>query len=257
MRKAMIEERSARGVRISPFYAAEIAREAARLALSGREVIPMHFGQPTLGPPQCVVEAAHRAMNTGVGYWESDALRARIARHYQETYGLAVAEERILLTSGASAGLVAIFTSVFAPADRIAVARPGYPAYRNTLQALGRTAVEIDTASDTGFHLTADQIGSEAGTLHGLVVTSPANPTGAVLGLNELRAIADICRERAIRLVSDEIYHGISYGVDTPTALAVDPDAFVVNSFSKLYRMPGWRLGWIVVPQHCVELVHA
>jgi aspartate/methionine/tyrosine aminotransferase len=245
----MTEDLFARGADVPPFYAGQIAREAMRLARAGREIIPMHFGQPTIGPPPAVLDAAHRALSsTAFGYWESDDLRERIAQNYQDTYAVKVLPEQILLTSGASAALVAIFTSLFKAGDRIAVARPGYPAYRNALNALQRNVVEIDCGPESGFQLTAQHIESLSEVPHGLIVASPSNPTGAVIAPEELRAIADVCRDRNIRLISDEIYHGITYGAQTATALAFHPEAVVVNSFSKLYRMPGWRLGWIVVP---------
>jgi aspartate/methionine/tyrosine aminotransferase len=183
-----------------------------------------------------------------LGYWESPQLKARIARHYAEEYGLDVAPERILLTSGASAALVAAFSALFHPGDRIALARPGYPAYRNALQALGRVPVEIECGPEVAFRLGAEALRRASGPVHGVVAASPANPTGAVLGRDDLAALAELCRERGIRLISDEIYHGITYGERATCALEVDDEAIVINSFSKLYRMPGWRLGWLVAP---------
>lgn len=253
----MTDDVFARGVDVPPFYAGQIAREATKLARAGREIIPMHFGQPTMGPPPAVLEAARHALSSNaLGYWESDDLRERIARHYQDTYAVQVLREQILLTSGASAGLVAVFTSIFNIGDRIAIARPGYPAYRNALYALQRTVVEIDCGPESGFQLTAQHIESLPEAPHGLIVASPSNPTGAVIAPAALRAIADVCRDRNIRLISDEIYHGITYGAETATALTFHPEAIVVNSFSKLYRMPGWRLGWMVVPARYVGRVH-
>jgi aspartate/methionine/tyrosine aminotransferase len=254
----MIDDLFARGVDVPPFYAGQISREATKLARAGREIIPMHFGQPTIGPPPGVLEAARRALSSNaLGYWESDDLRERIARHYQDTYAVQVLPEQILLTSGASAALVAIFTSLFKVGDRIAIARPGYPAYRNALNALQRTVVEIDCGPESGFQLTAERIASLPEAPHGLIVASPSNPTGAVIEPAALRAIVDVCRERNIRLISDEIYHGITYGAQAATALAFDPEAIIVNSFSKLYRMPGWRLGWIIVPTPYVRRVQS
>ena len=241
---------SLRGADVPPFHTSLIARRAGELARSGREIIPMHFGQPTAGTPPTARRAAFAALEADpVGYVESRELVARIARHYREAYGVEVAPARILLTAGASAALVALFAALFAPGDRVALGRPGYPAYRNALKALGRTAVEIDCDPATGYRLTAAALGAAEGPLHGVVVASPANPTGAMLGGAELAALATVCRERRITLVSDEIYHGISYGARAVSALEVEPEAIVVNSFSKLYRMPGWRLGWLVVPE--------
>jgi aspartate/methionine/tyrosine aminotransferase len=254
----MLDDLFARGVDVPPFYAGQISTEAMKLARTGREVIPMHFGQPTIGPPPAVLDAARRALSANaLGYWESDDLRERIARHYVDTYGVQVLPEQILLTSGASAGLIAIFTSIFKAGDRIAMARPGYPAYRNALNALQRTVVEIDCGPESGFQLTAAHIESLAEAPHGLIIASPSNPTGAVIAPAELRAIVAVCRDRNIRLISDEIYHGITYGAQATTALAFHPEAIVINSFSKLYRMPGWRLGWTVVPTPYVRRVQS
>jgi aspartate/methionine/tyrosine aminotransferase len=239
-----------RGADVPPFHTSLIARRAGELARSGREIIPMHFGQPTAGTPATARTAALAALEADpVGYVESRELIARIARHYRETYGVELAPSQILLTAGASAALVAVFAALFAPGDRVALGRPGYPAYRNALKALGRTAVEIDCDPAVGYRLTAGALRAAAGPLHGVVVASPANPTGAMLGGPELAALAAVCRERALTLISDEIYHGISFGARAVSALEVDPQAIVINSFSKLYRMPGWRLGWLVVPE--------
>jgi aspartate/methionine/tyrosine aminotransferase len=238
-----------RGARVTPFYAGQIGAQAAALARAGRSVIAMHFGQPTEGAPPAALAAARAQADTGpMGYWESPDLKRRIVRHYAETYGVTVPAERILLTGGASAGLVAAFATLLAHGDRVALARPGYPAYRNALQALGREAVEIDCGPEVGYRLTADALARAPGPLHALVAASPANPTGATLSAEELAAIAGVCRDRGAWLVSDEIYHGLTYGARAVCALEVEPDALVINSFSKLYRMPGWRLGWIVAP---------
>ena len=239
-----------RGIDVPPFYTSRIARRAGALARSGREIIPMHFGQPTAGTPPAARAAARAALEADpTGYFESPALVARIARHYAERYGVEIAAERILLTAGASAGLVALFAALTNVGDRVAVGRPGYPAYRNALRGLGRTAVEVDCEAASGYRLSAASVRAVEGPLHGLVVASPANPTGAMLGRDELAALAGVCRERGAVLISDEIYHGISYGAPAVSALEVDADAIVVSSFSKLYRMPGWRLGWLVVPE--------
>jgi aspartate/methionine/tyrosine aminotransferase len=239
-----------RGVDVAPFYAGRIARRAAELRALGREIIPMHFGQPTAGTPHGARAAAARALVLDpIGYVESRELAQRIARHYWDAYGLVVPAERIQLTAGASAGLVAAFAALFHPGDRIAVGRPGYPAYRNALKALGREAVEVPLPAAGGYRLTAACLAAVPGPLHGLVVASPANPTGAMLDRDALGALIGFCRERQITLISDEIYHGVTYGERAVSALEIDPQAIVINSFSKLYRMPGWRLGWIVVPE--------
>ena len=250
-----------RGVAIPPFYAGQIGAQAAQRVRRGLEVIAMHFGQPSEGASPAALGAARAHLDGPLegtsGYWESAALRERIALHYREQHGVDVAPERILLTTGASAGLVATFTALFAAGDRVALARPGYPAYRNALRALGRVPVEIDCGPEHGFRLTPELLPSTSEPLHGLLVASPANPTGTVLGAPELSALAAECRRRGTRLVSDEIYHGIEYGRQAVTALQFEPEALVINSFSKLFRMPGWRIGWLVAPESCVASLHS
>jgi aspartate/methionine/tyrosine aminotransferase len=218
----------------------------------------MHFGQPSGGAPAAAIDAAHAALDTDrMGYTELEPLRQRIAARYQDSYGVAVAPERILLTSGASAGLVASFTALFRPGDRIAMVRPGYPAYRNTSLALGMNPVEIGCGQAARYELTPDLLATVSPAPHGLILASPANPTGAMLSRNKLAAIIETCRNRGITLISDEIYHGISYGERAVSALEIDPDSIVINSFSKLFRMPGWRLGWMVVPAELVGAISA
>jgi aspartate/methionine/tyrosine aminotransferase len=239
-----------RGPRVPPFYAGQIGARAAARASAGQAVIGMHFGQPSAGAPAAAIAAAHRALDTdSMGYTELAPLRGRIAQHYLETYGLEIAASRVLLTAGASAGLVACFAAMFRPGDRVAMLRPGYPAYRNTLLALGIESVEIPCGAEHSFKLTPGLLAAVDPAPHGLILASPANPTGAMLDRAELVAIVHACAERGTRLISDEIYHGISYRERAVSALAIDPEAVVINSFSKLFRMPGWRLGWMIVPE--------
>jgi aspartate/methionine/tyrosine aminotransferase len=218
----------------------------------------MHFGQPTTGAPPSALAAAHFQLDRDpLGYWESMPLQERIARHYAEAYGVNVAPERILLTLGASAALTATFAALFGIGDRVAVLRPGYPAYRNTLLALGREPLEIDCGAAQGFRLTPESLVALNPAPAGLVLASPANPTGAMYDRRQLAGIAGVCARRGIRLISDEIYHGITYTQRGVCALEVHADAVVINSFSKLYRMPGWRLGWMLAPESLVAKLHA
>ena len=184
-----------------------------------------------------------------LGYWESEVLRERLAQHYLDEYGVTLPPNRILLTAGASAALVACLAAMFRPGDSVAVLRPGYPAYRNTLRALGLNCVEISCGAEHHYRLTADMLAALQPAPTGLILASPANPTGTMLDREQLATIVSLCRERDILLLSDEIYHGISFGQRAVSALELDPNAVVINSFSKLYRMPGWRLGWLVVPE--------
>jgi len=234
---------------IDPFQAIGVSRLAHQLKSEGRSIIHMEFGQPSTGAPRAAIAAAHRVLDTdGMGYWESPALKARIARHYAETYGLEVEPDRLVLTCGASPALVLALASTFDAGDRVALARPGYVAYRNTLKALHMQPVEIACGADSRFQLNAAHIAALDPAPAGLIIASPANPTGTIIEPAELRAIADVCRERGIRIVSDEIYHGLSYVEPARSMLEFEPNALVINSFSKYFSMVGWRLGWLLTP---------
>jgi aspartate/methionine/tyrosine aminotransferase len=234
---------------LEPFHAVEINRLAHARARRGLDVIHMEVGEPSAGAPAPALEAAARSLRGGrLGYWYSDALRERIARHYADWYGTALAPERIILTPGASGALLLAFTVLFRAGERVAMGRPGYPAYRNVLRALGMEPVEIPCGPGTRYQPTAAMVEALAPAPAGLVVASPANPTGTMLSRADLEALAAACRRLGIPLVSDEIYHGITYGGRAVSALEVDPGAIVINSFSKYWCMTGWRLGWLVAP---------
>ena len=239
---------------VEPFRAISISRIAHALKGQGRSIIHMEFGQPSTGAPPAAIAEAHRVLDVdGMGYWESPALTARIAALYQQRHGVEVAPERIVLTCGASPALVLALTTRFRPGARIAMARPGYVAYRNSVRGLSMQAVEIDCGPDERFQLTARAVEALDPAPDGLIVASPANPTGTIIDPDELAAIAEVCRRRGIAVISDEIYHGLSYAGRTASMLEFEPPhaddgAFVVNSFSKYWSMAGWRLGWVVVP---------
>jgi aspartate/methionine/tyrosine aminotransferase len=232
---------------IQPFYAIQLSRIAHALKAEGRSILHMEFGQPSTGAPKAALAAAHRILDSeAMGYWESAELTARIARHYQETYGVAIDPEEVVLTCGASPALVLALSSVFDAGARLAIARPGYVAYRNVVKALHMTPVEIPCGPEVGYQLSALALAALDPAPDGVIVASPANPTGSIIPPDELTAIARVCRERKIRIISDEIYHGLSYGTPTPSMLELDPGCLVVNSFSKYFSMAGWRLGWLV-----------
>lgn len=246
-----------RGGTVRPFLTAEIARSAAARRAAGLPVVSMHFGQPNEGATAAARRAAVAALDAPEqGYWESAALRSSIAARYAERYAVRVDPTQVLLTAGASAGLVALFSTVFRPGDRVAFACPGYPAYRNALCSLGLLPVEVGTSPTDDYLLTARAVAELDPAPQGLLLASPANPTGTVTPRPELQRIAATCRERGIQLLADEIYHGLNYGERPASALEVEPDAFVVGSFSKFYRMPGWRLGWLVVPSSHAQTIH-
>jgi aspartate/methionine/tyrosine aminotransferase len=238
---------------VPPFHAIEISRLAHRLKgdlrSRGLELLHMEFGQPSAGAPAAALEAARRALETGpMGYWTSAALRERLARHYLDTYGLSIAPERIILTAGASAALLLLFNSLFARGDTLALTRPGYAPYRNAIDALGFERHEVPCGAASRWQITAAQVRELPATVKGLILVSPANPTGTMVSGPDLRDITRTCDERGIVLISDEIYHGISYGPRAHSALEFSERAIAVGSFSKDYCMPGWRLGWMVVP---------
>ena len=243
---------------IDPFHAVAISGLAHRLKAEGRSILHMEFGQPSTGAPRAAIDAAHRVLDTDpMGYWESQPLKARIARRYDETYGVKIEPRQVILTCGASPALVLALASRFAPGDRVALARPGYVAYRNTLKALHLVPVELACGAADGFQLSAARLAALDPAPAGVILASPANPTGSIIAAAELKAIAELCKQRGIAIVSDEIYHGLSYGEPAHSILEFAPDAMVVNSFSKYFSMVGWRLGWLVAPQAWVDRARA
>ena len=243
---------------IDPFHAIAISREAHRLEAEGRSILHMEFGQPSTGAPAAAIAEAHRVLDSDpMGYWESPALKERIALHYRERHGVAVDAEQILLTCGASPGLVLALTSLFMPGDRVLIARPGYVAYRNTLRTLYLEPQEVACGPADRYQISAAVVAAIDPPPQGLILASPANPTGTIIPPEELARIADICATRGIRIISDEIYHGLSYGAPAHSMLEYAPDAVVVNSFSKYFSMAGWRLGWVVFPHDLVDAARA
>ena len=244
--------------KIDPFRAIAVSGLAHRLKAEGRSVIHMEFGQPSTGAPPAAIAAAHHVLdNDPMGYWESPALKERIVKHYANWYGVEIQPEQIILTNGASPGLVMALNMSFNPGDRIAFARPGYVAYRNNCRALHLEPVEVPCGEAERYQMTAKALAALDPAPKGLILASPANPTGTIIPRDELAAIAKVCRERGIIIISDEIYHGISYGMETPSILEVEPQALVVNSFSKYWSMAGWRLGWLIVPESGIDAARA
>ena len=243
---------------IDPFYAIGLSLLARRLEAEGAPIIHMEFGQPSTGAPAGAIAAAHRALDSDPGsYWESQELRVRLSRHYQETYGVDLPAGRILLTCGASPALVLALSARFAAGDRVALARPGYVAYRNTLRALHLEPVEIPCGPEVGYQLSAAALERIEGPLAGVIIASPANPTGSILAPREIEAIVRTCEARGLGLVSDEIYHGLSYVEPARSVLEFTDQAFVVNSFSKYFSMVAWRLGWLAAPASHVDRARA
>lgn len=247
--------------RVAPFLAMETFKEAAQLAASGRSIVRLEAGEPGAPAPRPAREAARRLIESGrIGYTQAlglPSLRERIARHYRETYGVRVEAERVAVTTGSSAGFILSFIALFEAGARVAIAAPGYPAYRNILEALGVEVVTIETrAADR--HVVSAQAIEEAHLqtpLDGVLLMSPSNPTGTMMADEALRDVARLCSRLRLRFISDEIYHGLTYERPAQTALAFSDEAIVVNSFSKYYCMTGWRIGWLVLPPSLVQTV--
>ncbi len=241
---------------VPQFHAMGVLSEANRLASLGRDILHFEVGEPDARAPARVREAAMAALAAGqTGYTEAlglPELRRAIAGHYRRFYGLDVAPEQVVVTTGASGAFVLAFLALFNPGDRVALASPGYPAYRNILSALGIEVVSIPGVHESAYQPTVDLLEPVAAGLRGVILASPANPTGSVMPEPELRKLVAFCRDRGIRLVSDEIYHGIVYESSCPSVLGLDDQGVVVNSFSKYFAMTGWRLGWVVGPAELV-----
>lgn len=248
-----------RAAQVPPFHAMDMSLKATARAKSGQRTLFLQVGQPSTGAPAGARQAVIDAMRDGesLGYTNAPGLPAlaeRIARHYDDTYGSRVESDRITIVSGASAGFTLAFLAAFDAGDRVAVLEPGYPCYRNTLLALGATPVPIAVGPESRWIPTRAMLDA-AGPLDGLVIASPSNPTGTTLDPTSLDDIARYCSQRGIQLIADEIYHGITYNGPAPTLAGRARDAVVINSFSKYFSMTGWRLGWMVIPDHLRDVV--
>ena len=214
-------------------------------------------GQPSSGAPTPVIRRVQQALiDAPLGYTPTlgtDELRATIADWHSAAYGVTTRPENVVITTGSSGGFVALFLAALDHGDTIAMSRPGYPAYRNTLQALGAQIVDLPCGSDTRFQPTARMLAELDTVPKAVIVTSPDNPSGTIIDPDELRAIAEWCDANGCLLISDEIYHGITYGRTCATARSYSDQAVVVGSLSKFFCMTGWRLGWLIVPDYLVE----
>lgn len=244
----------ARRAGIPPFYVMDVWLAAAERQRTHGDLVNLSAGQPSAGAPGPVVAAATRALATNkLGYTVAlgiPELREAIADSYSSRYGLAVGCDDVVLTTGSSGGFLLAFLACFDVGDRVAIASPGYPCYRNILAALGCEVVEIECGPQTRFQPTVQMLAELDPPVRGVVVASPANPTGTVIPPAELAAIARWCDANEVRLISDEIYHGLVYpgAPQTSCAWETSRNAIVVNSFSKYFAMTGWRLGWLLVP---------
>lgn len=249
---------------VAPFHVMRVLAAAQRRAEQGLPVFDLTAGQPSTQAPAPVLAAAHRALDERVlGYTEATGirmLREAIAGHYATRYALDVDPDAVVVTTGSSGGFVLAFLAAFEPGARVGLVRPGYPAYRNVLQALGCDVVDLPCGVADGYQPTLDLIDAAAadgGALDGVIIASPANPTGTSVAAAELAALATGCAARGTRLISDEIYHGISYTGPPSSAWQSDRRGIVVNSFSKYFSMTGWRVGWLLVPDDLLDRIDA
>ncbi|WP_437280584.1 aminotransferase class I/II-fold pyridoxal phosphate-dependent enzyme [Sorangium sp. So ce375] len=259
--------RISRRSQVPPFAVMEVLAAANARRAAGESVISLCAGQPGSGAPAVVRERAAALLAEGdLGYTEAlgiPALRRALAEHYGRWYGVDLDPSSVALTTGSSGGFLLAFLAAFEPGDRVALARPGYPAYRNILRSLGVEVVELPCGPASRFQPTTSQLmaAHDGGKLDGLILASPANPTGTMVDAAELDAMARWCAEHGVRLVSDEIYHGLTYGAwagrQATAARYGDAGAIVVSSFSKYWAMTGWRLGWLVLPPDLVPTVDA
>jgi aspartate/methionine/tyrosine aminotransferase len=243
---------------VPPFMVMDVMAAAARIEAAGERVIHMEVGQPAAAAPASALAAARAALSGPLRYTETlglPSLRTRIARHYAGTCGVEIAPERIVVTTGSSAGFILAFLALFEAGDRVAIASPGYPPYRHILSALGCEPVLIETEAATRYALTPDLLlaAHRQTPLKGVLVASPANPTGTMMTGEALRCLIAAAQGEGIRVISDEIYHGLDYAFPAETAARICDDVVVINSFSKYFCMTGWRIGWMVVPQPLVR----
>lgn len=243
---------------LMPFFAMDILKRAKALEAQGRTVCHLEVGEPGAPPAPKVIEAVARALPNPQGYTNAkglDGLRQGLALYYERQHGVAIDPDLIVATMGSSAGFILAFHTAFKPGARIAITRPGYPAYVNTLLGLGFNPIEIPLSAENGWRLTGEDIARAhlKMSFDGLLFASPANPTGAAVSRDQLADIVATCKRLGVQLISDEIYHGLDYSGPSVSALELSRDAIVINSFSKYYCMTGWRIGWMVLPESLIR----
>jgi len=242
---------------VDPFIVMDVMQAASAAEAAGRHIIHMEVGQPGTGAPKGAADALTNAMAEGpLGYTVAlglPALRARIARMYGEWYNVDLDPARVVITPGSSGGFILTFTALFDTGDKVGIGAPGYPSYRQILKALALNPIDLPTAAENRYQpVPADFADMD---LAGLLVASPANPTGTMLDRGAMGALIDACADKGTSFISDEIYHGVEYEKKAVTALELTDDCYVINSFSKYFSMTGWRVGWMVVPEDHVRVV--
>ncbi|MAV86815.1 MAG: 1-aminocyclopropane-1-carboxylate deaminase [Rhodospirillaceae bacterium] len=244
---------------ISPFIVMDIMRMANRLSMKGSDIIHLEVGQPSTKAPRAVLETAKTALDQNLlGYTDALGfadLRKRLTAYYQDYYNCAISSDRIIITTGSSGAFLLSFLSVFEAGDKVGLVVPTYPAYKNILKAIGVEILEIHVSHETGFQPNREILESLDTKLDGLIIASPSNPTGSMIKKIIFEEILDWCAQKKVRVISDEIYHGITYNEKAETALSYNDDAIIINSFSKYFCMTGWRLGWMVVPDNLIRTI--
>jgi aspartate/methionine/tyrosine aminotransferase len=242
---------------VDPFIVMDVMEKARALEAAGRSIIHMEVGQPGTPAPKGALRALARQMEEGpLGYTVAlglPELRAGIAALYQRWYGVDLNPDRVVVTAGSSAAFLLSFTTLFDAGDRVGLGEPGYPSYRQILKALSLQAVGISASVENRLQPAPSNLAGHD--LHGMIVASPGNPSGTMLSHDALAALIDHCAGRGIKFISDEIYHGLHYGDRATSALEIGDDVHVINSFSKYFSMTGWRIGWMVVPEHHIRVV--
>lgn len=245
--------------KISPFIVMDVMRSANAREATGGDVLHLEVGQPSTPVPKPVIKAAKLALDDHLlGYTDAlgiPLLKQHLAQYYKAYYGITIPSDRIIVTTGSSGAFLLSFLAVFEPGDKVGIPSPSYPAYKNILRALGIEVVEITVGSDTSFQLNTEILDNLKVDLEGLIIASPSNPTGTMLSDSSLKEICDWCSTQKIRLVSDEIYHGITFKQKATSALSYNEDTIIINSFSKYFAMTGWRLGWMIVPDNLVRII--
>lgn len=242
---------------VPPFIVMDVVRAAADREAQGLPVWHMEVGQPSLGVPRGVTDSLKAVLDSdALGYTVAlglPELRRRIAAHYQRTQGVEIDPQRVVVTTGSSTGFILAFAACFEVGARVGLAQPGYPAYPSILRSLGIEPVSIPVGPDSRYQPTVEVLERFGQKLDGLIVASPSNPTGTIMAPDELQRLTAYCDANGIRLISDEIYHGIAFGQQAATAARFTDQAVLINSFSKYFCMTGWRLGWLVVPESMVR----